>query len=119
AAQVPIYLLRAQGRNIRLVAALESTTGQPSLRGVRAGSAGLEIETGCGVDRQVLDAPSLDGTLDGFDPGEPLVLDHEDQYRRSEQPYAGPEEFSASAIVNWNDEALFLAVDVIKPELFP
>jgi hypothetical protein len=165
ASQVLFYLLRARGRNIRLVAALESTTGQPSLRAVRAGAAGIEVETRSGVDRhvatvegwevqtpagplrlagsrrsrapfvplvpkdrplvnqglalQILDAPPLDGTLDGFDAGEPLVLDHEDQYRRSEEPYAGPEEFSASAIVNWNDEALFLAVDVIKPELFP
>jgi hypothetical protein len=165
AEQVPFYLLRTQGRNLRLVAALESTTGQPSLRAVRADPAAIEVETESGVDRhvatvegweiqsptgtvrlagnrrsrapfvplvlkdrplvnqglalQILDTPSLDGTLDGFDAGEPLVLDHEDQYRRSEQPYAGPEEFSASAIVNWNDEALFLAVDVIKPEVFP
>src|SRR5439155_776968 len=37
--------------------------------------------------------PALDGTLDGFDLAEPLRLDLEDQYRRSEEPYAGPEEF--------------------------
>src|SRR5690348_16891842 len=47
----------------------------------------------------------------------PLELDHEDQYRRSEDPYPGPEEFSARAYLNWNDEALYLAVDVTKPEV--
>ncbi len=71
------------------------------------------------VARQILEPPSLDGTLDGFETGEPLELDHEDQYRRSEEPYLGPEEFSASAIVNWSDEALYLAVDVIKTEVIP
>jgi hypothetical protein len=63
--------------------------------------------------------PALDGTLDGFEESEPLQLDHEDQYRRSEEPYAGPEEFSASATVNWSDEAVYLAIDVIKPEVIP
>jgi hypothetical protein len=160
---VPFYLLRARGRKLRLVSALESTSGQPLLRTVRAGTAAIEVETTAGVDRhlatvegwevqtpeaslrlagnrraqapfvplvlkdrplishglalQILDPPALDGTLDGFEPGEPLELDHEDQYRRSEQPYAGPEEFSARATINWNDEALFLAVDVVKPEI--
>src|SRR3989441_2889092 len=61
--------------------------------------------------------PALDGTLDGFDTAEPLRLDLEDQYRRSEEPYSGPEEFSVTACVNWNDEALYLAVDVTKPDL--
>ena len=63
--------------------------------------------------------PALDGTLEGFDTSEPLELDHEDQYRRSEEPYDGPEEFSARAYVNWTDGALYLAVEVIKPEVFP
>jgi hypothetical protein len=70
-----------------------------------------------GTAFQIRDAPALDGTLEGFELGEPLQLDHEDQYRRSEEPYAGPEEFSAAATVNWNEEALFLSVDVVKPEV--
>jgi hypothetical protein len=69
-----------------------------------------------GVALQVVDSPVLDGTMDGFDSGEPLELDHEDQYRRSEEPYPGPEEFSARAFVNWNDEGLYIGVDVVKPE---
>jgi hypothetical protein len=34
--------------------------------------------------------PALDGTLAGFDDSEPLTIDIEDQYRRSEEPYPGP-----------------------------
>ena len=62
-----------------------------------------------------LDAPPpLDGTLDGFDGSEPLTLDYEDRYRRSEEPYGGPEEFSAVGMVNWDEAALYLGVDVAK-----
>src|SRR2546430_12769859 len=34
----------------------------------------------------------------------------EDQYRRSEEPYSGPEDFSAAAFAAWDDDALYLAV---------
>jgi len=61
--------------------------------------------------------PALDGTGDGFDTSEPLRLELEDQYRRSEEPYSGPEDFSAIAHVGWDDEALYLAVEVTKPDL--
>jgi hypothetical protein len=61
--------------------------------------------------------PAMDGTLDGFDLSHPLALDHEDQYRRSEEPYPGAEDFAATAWANWDDEALYLAVEVAKPEL--
>ena len=70
-----------------------------------------------GAAQHVSEPPALDGTLEGFTPAEPLALDHEDQYRRSEEPYPGPEEFSASATVNWSDEAIYLAIEVVKPEV--
>src|SRR2546430_12485974 len=35
-------------------------------------------------------------------------LDLEDQYRRSEEPYSGPEDFSAAAFAAWDDDALYL-----------
>lgn len=63
-------------------------------------------------------APALDGSLDDFDTSEPIVLDHEDQYRRSEEAYAGPEEFSATAFLSWDSDALYLGVDVVKPDVF-
>jgi hypothetical protein len=66
---------------------------------------------------RVLDPPALDGALDGFDFSEPLALDHEDQYRRSEEPYAGPEEFSATAAVHWDEHGIYVGVEVRKPEL--
>ncbi len=70
-----------------------------------------------GLALHAAEPPALDGTLDGFDTSEPLTLDYEDQYRRSEEPYGGPEEFSATATVNWDQSALYLAVDVLKPEV--
>jgi hypothetical protein len=70
-----------------------------------------------GTALYVRQAPELDGTLDGFDASEPMALDYDDQYRRSEEPYHGPEEFSATLLANWNDEALYLGVDVVKAEV--
>ncbi|HET9726268.1 MAG TPA: heparinase II/III family protein, partial [Gemmatimonadales bacterium] len=61
--------------------------------------------------------PELDGTLDAFDASEPMTLDYDDQYRRSEEPYHGPEEFSATLVANWNEDALYLGVDVVKAEV--
>jgi hypothetical protein len=61
-------------------------------------------------------SPALDGTLDGFDDAAPLVLDAEDQYRRSEEPYPGADALSAVAYVNWSDDAVYVAIDVRKPE---
>ena len=61
--------------------------------------------------------PALDGSSDGFEEAEALALDYEDQYRRSEEPYPGPDEFSAVASALWDSEALYLAVDVVKPEV--
>jgi hypothetical protein len=69
-----------------------------------------------GTALHVASPPELDGTVDGFDAGSPLTLDYDDQYRRSETPYPGPEELSATALVNWDQDALYLAVDVVKAE---
>ena len=165
AAPAPFLVVRARGRNLRLVSVLESTRAAATVRGVRLTGAVIDVETADGVDRhmatvegwevqtptgtrrlagsrrtaapfqplvtqdrplvtmgeafQVLETPALDGTLEGFEAAEPLQLDHEDQYRRSEEPYGGPEELSARATVNWSDEALYLAVDVVKPQVIP
>ena len=59
-------------------------------------------------------APALDGSLRGFDRSAPLLLNEEHNYFRSESPYEGPDTFSATAHVNWSDDALYLAVDVVK-----
>lgn len=61
--------------------------------------------------------PPLDGSGDGFAHGGSIHLDHDDQYRRSEDPYAGPEAFSVFAQLLWDDEALYLVIEVVKPEL--
>jgi hypothetical protein len=60
--------------------------------------------------------PAVDGSLDGFDASAALTLDYEDQYRRSEEPYGGPEEFSATLLANWDDAGLYFGLDVVKAE---
>jgi hypothetical protein len=70
-----------------------------------------------GTALYVRSAPQLDGGLDAFDASEPMLLDYDDQYRRSEEPYHGPEEFSATLLANWNEDALYLGVDVVTAEV--
>jgi heparinase II/III-like protein len=70
-----------------------------------------------GVAWHAATVPALDGSSDGFEEAEALALDYEDQYRRSEEPYPGPDEFSAVASALWDTEALYLAIDVVKPEV--
>ncbi len=95
-----------------------------SLRGQRDVSAPfeplLELEgptRAVAAALRVSAAPPLDGTLAGFDLSEPLHLALEDQYRRSEDAYPGPDELSAIAYAAWNETALYLAVEVTKPDL--
>jgi hypothetical protein len=61
------------------------------------------------------EAPAVDGTLEGFDLSAPLELAGEHQYRRSEEVY--DESFQARAWVNWDRDALYLAVAISKPEV--
>jgi len=61
--------------------------------------------------------PPLDGTLEGFETSEPIELALEDQYRRSEDPYPGPGDFSATAHAAWDERALYVAVEVTKPDV--
>src|SRR5205823_12491531 len=49
--------------------------------------------------------PPLDGTLEGFDVSEPLQLSLEDQYRRGEDAYPGPDDLSALAYTAWDESA--------------
>lgn len=65
---------------------------------------------------RLADPPAMDGTLLGFETGAPLVLDAEHQYRRSEEPF-DPEGFRAEGWINWDGEALYVAVSVVKPDV--
>ena len=65
----------------------------------------------------VPEPPPLAGTLDGFETGQPIALDHEDQYRRSEEAFAGAGEFSATAVLNWDVDGLYVGLDVVKPDV--
>jgi hypothetical protein len=82
---------------------------------------GLELDRPravTGAALRVSEPPPLDGSLDGFDLSEPLELALEDQYRRSEEPFSDPQDFSAIAYAAWDDAALYLAVEVTKPDLY-
>jgi len=57
--------------------------------------------------------PPLDGTLDGFDTSEPLRLELEDQYRRSEEAIPVPRT-SPPGLRRVGRRRLYLAVDVTK-----
>ena len=104
---------------------IESGEGQPQvLRGARETSPPfkpmVEIDVPTPVTApafRVATSPPLDGTLDGFELAEPLQLALEDQYRRSEDAYPGPDDLSAVAYAAWDERALYLAVDVTKPDL--
>ncbi len=103
---------------------IETGAGRVHLAGARAPEPPLEplleLEKptpAVGAALRTVARPPLDGSLDGFDTSEPLRLELEDQYRRSEEPFPGPEDFSAVAYASWDDDELYLAVDVTKPEL--
>ena len=102
---------------------IETPAGRVRLAGARAPEPPLEPLVEVDTPKPAVGAalrgsrPPLDGSLDGFDISEPLRLELEDQYRRSEEPFPGPEDFSAVAYAAWDDGALYLAVDVTKRDL--
>jgi hypothetical protein len=61
-------------------------------------------------------AVAVFGGPDTLEQVQPMSLDYEDQYRRSEAPYPGPEEFSATAAAAWGEGVLHLLIDVHTPE---
>jgi hypothetical protein len=162
--RVPFYVVRARGRNVRIVTVLEPLAGEAVVRSVHTRGDAIEITTASGIDHhrfggsdwtieqegqpplvlrgareprppfvpllqidpptrvaapafRVGNTPPLDGSLEGFELSEPLQLVLEDQYRRSEDAYPGPDDLSALAYAAWDERALYLAVAVTKPEL--
>ena len=107
---------RLEGWNVDGPAARIRLTGRRAIRAPFEPLLPTRLEPPLGAAPAAGEVPPLDGTLDGFDDAAPLAIDHEDQYRRSELPYGGPEEFSATAWVNWDDAGLLVAVDVVKAE---
>jgi hypothetical protein len=101
---------------------IASPEGQVTLGGLRPVAAKPKplLETRHAWDAAAVaihawDPPALDGTLEGFDTSATLDLSGEHHYRRSEEPY--DEQFAAQAWVNWDQEALYLAVEVTKPDV--
>ena len=100
-------------------------TGSHPLRGLRRVLPRIELAAAlrdsardvpaAAVAYHLPEPPALDGTLSGFVLASPLHLDHEDQYRRTEEPYPGPEALAARAWLGWDERELFLAVEVTHP----
>ncbi len=106
---------------------VSTAAGPVRLGGAREPEAPLAPLLGLELDRpravtgaalRVSEPPPLDGSRDGFDLSEPLELALEDQYRRSEEPFSDPQDFSGVAYAAWDDAALYLAVEVTKPDLW-
>jgi hypothetical protein len=160
----PFYVIRARGRNVRVVTVLEPASGDALVRSVQTRGDTVEVTTTSGIDHhrftgsdwtieqegqppivlrgareprqpfvpllqidpptrvaapafRVASPPPLDGSLEGFELAEPLQLGLEDQYRRGEDAYPGPDDFSATAYAAWDEQALYVAVAVTKPEV--
>lgn len=93
---------------------LTGVRSQPRLAPVIIGK---RPERASAAAMRVPDAPTLDGSLDGFDLAEPLALDDELCYVRSEEPYPGAEQFAAEVWVNWDYDTLYVAAEVITPAM--
>ena len=70
-----------------------------------------------GVALQLSEPPALDGRSRDL-----IRLSHFSWITRisigeAKSPTPAPESFSASAVVNWDDQALYLGVEVIKPDV--
>jgi len=89
---------------------------EPPEEAVPAAAPAPEARVAAARSLLVREPPALDGTLAGFRVDEPLALDRADQFRRAEEPWAGPEAFSARAWLNHLDSTVFLAVEVTAPE---
>src|SRR5207245_3649708 len=95
---------------------IETAAGRVRLAGARAPEPPLEPFVEVDTPKPAVGAalrgtrPPLDGSLDGFDTSEPLRLELEDQYRRSEEPFPGPEDLSGVAYATLDNAALYLAV---------
>ena len=81
-----------------------------------AGAAKPEPRVAAAHSLAVPEPPALDGTLEGFRRDAPLALDRAEQYRRAEEPWAGPDAFAARAWLNHAGSTVFLAVEVTAPD---
>lgn len=132
-APAEIVVLTADGETVHRQTSegweVQDAAGHTPLRGIRRGAltGTIDLPTADSALRKysppvvtayhVAEPPALDGTLTGFVTASPLRLDHEDQYRRTEEPYGGPDDFSAEAWLAWDEQALYVAVEVSKRDL--
>ncbi|MEK6609916.1 MAG: heparinase II/III family protein [Gemmatimonadota bacterium] len=95
--------------------AVESDAPAPERAAGPAGSAAPQPAYAATCHR-VEEPPALDGTLDGFLIEPPLALDQPHQFRRAEDGWAGPGDFSARAYLATDGRRVYLGVDVTAPD---
>ena len=83
--------------------------------GDRPASADMHSASEAFAEAIALPEPPGDVSLTGV---EPMLLDREDQYRRSEEPWTGDGSFTASCWAAWSEHALSLTIDVVKPDVW-
>ena len=98
---------------------IEMSEGALKLRGHRTPVGSVHQEHGPAFEAHVV-AVSVSEPCDDASAtaAEPFLLDREDQYRRSEEPWLGDGSFEARGWAAWTEDALHLTVDVVKPHVW-
>jgi hypothetical protein len=67
---------------------------------------------------KVAGVPILDGDFSKWETGKVYVLDRSSQLDAGEKLWKGPEQFSARVALGWDQENLYIGVDVVDPHLY-
>jgi hypothetical protein len=67
---------------------------------------------------KVAGVPILDGDFSKWESGKVYVLDRSSQLDEGEKLWQGPEQFAARVALGWNQENLYIGVDVVDPHLY-
>lgn len=72
----------------------------------------------CAIANKALDPVMIDGRLEEWDLSSPIVIDQEDQVIRDVQAWEGKQDLSCTAYLMWDEENLYIAVDVTEDTPF-
>jgi hypothetical protein len=127
----PFLVARATGRSVRIASDLSSAFGSSAVVSSAFGSSafgssapgssafGSSAPGSSGSDAHAVAVTVLQDPDDVTTTrAEPMLLDREDQYRRSEEPWPGDESFTAKCWAAWNGDGLYLSIEVTKPDVW-
>ena len=67
---------------------------------------------------KIAGSPVLDGDFSKWQSGKVYVLNRSSQLEDGEQLWKGPDQFSARVAFGWDEENLYIGVDVVDPQLY-